>query len=294
MPHCKVLLLLIIDECSLLDAYTFGSMENSVRQCAYSGRSLYKPWASLPVILMFGDNFQLPSVGVGVLDMMDSKLKKDSFLKIKNPVVAKLTLSGWKQYMLLSEQVLSLTISKRVDGSNVELLHILDALRGDDDTQKINEKQIQKLLDLNLNNNKSFTFGQQLEIKARSMCLFATKENRDLYNSEMLLKLNQKHPVCICSSVTTRNGQIVSLNSHYDSERVPSKTILIKEAMVQLTGWNAKPEWGLFHSSIGKIIDIVYQEGQSPNSGDFPSYVLVDFFHTKVLYLILSIQLMFH
>ena len=93
----------------------------------------------------------------------------------------------------------------------------------------------------------------------------------------MLLKLNQYHPVCICKSITTRIGKHVSLNSHYDIDRTPSCTLLVKNAIVQLSGWNAKPEWGLFHSSLGKIIDIVYKNDESPQLGNLPLYILVDF-----------------
>ena len=39
MRNCMRILLLIIDESSLLDAYTLGSMENSARQCVHSSCS---------------------------------------------------------------------------------------------------------------------------------------------------------------------------------------------------------------------------------------------------------------
>ena len=95
------------------------------------------------------------------------------------------------------------------------------------------------------------------------MCLFTTKENKNMYNSNMLLTLNKTYPVCLCKSITIRLGKQVSLNSHYDEDRSPSYTLLIKDTVVQLSGWNAKPEWGLFHGYIGKIIDIVYKENKS-------------------------------
>ena len=102
-------------------------------------------------------------------------------------------------------------------------------------------------------------------------------ENNDTHNQNMLLHLNKIEPVCLCRSITLRNGKQVSLNSHYDSDRVPPLTILVKHAIVQLSGWNAKPEWGLFHTSLGKIIDIVYNDDESPLHGHLPMYVLVDF-----------------
>ena len=277
MKNCMKILLLIIDESSLLDAYTLGSMENSARQCVHSSSSQGEKWGNIPVIVIFGDYFQLPSISPGVFEMMDVTKKKQVLSSIKNPLIADLTASGWEQYVALAEVVLSLSIPKRVDKSNKELLAILDALRGEDDETQLNNAQIDRLLGLCLNNNQKFTSDQQALIKSQSTCLFATREARNLHNSEMLLKLNRLHPVCICPSVTVREGRVLSLNSHYDSERTPSRTLLIKGAKVQLTGWNAKPDWGLFHSSIGEIVDIVFRDGESPNSGDFPSYVLVDF-----------------
>ena len=64
-------LLLIIDECSLLDAYTLGSMENNCRQCVFSSCCQQKSWGNIPVIVPFGDYFQLPSISPGVFEMMD-------------------------------------------------------------------------------------------------------------------------------------------------------------------------------------------------------------------------------
>jgi ATP-dependent exoDNAse (exonuclease V) alpha subunit len=37
------------------------------------------------------------------------------------------------------------------------------------------------------------------------------------------------------------------------------------------------PEKGLFNGAIGTVIEIVYKPEESPNTGHFPQYVLVDF-----------------
>ena len=47
--------------------------------------------------------------------------------------------------------------------------------------------------------------------------------------------------------------------------------------MVCVTGSNICPGLGLFNGSIGKVLDIVYAAGQSPNHNDLPLYVLVSF-----------------
>ena len=274
---CINTLILIIDEFSLLDAYCLGAMENNIRQSVYSLRCNAIPWGGIPVVVLFGDVFQLPSISPGAFEMMDPIKKKRILETTKNVIIRDLTASGWKQFIALAECVLTLTIPKRVDTSNKELLDILDGLRGEDPTKQLQEHQIQRLLDLRINNSMKFSMQQQQEIIQKSMCLFATKENNNIHNRSMLLKLNRSHPVCICKSITMRMGKQVSLNSHYDADRVPACTVLVKNAIVQLSGWNAKPEWGLFHTSLGKVIDIVYKDGESPTTGHLPYYILVDF-----------------
>ena len=37
------------------------------------------------------------------------------------------------------------------------------------------------------------------------------------------------------------------------------------------------PIWGIFNNSIGTVIDIVFEVGKSPNSGNQPLYILVHF-----------------
>ena len=51
---------------------------------------------------------------------------------------------------------------------------------------------------------------------------------------------------------------------------------------VSLVGVNIKPEWGLYHGSIGTVLDIVYKNTTGPHTkgkaiDKLPEYVLVDF-----------------
>ena len=117
-------------------------------------------WGNIPVIVIFGDYFQLPSISPGVFEMMDVMKKKQVLSSIKNPLVADLTLSGWEQYLVLTDVVLSLSIPKHVDKNNKELLEILDALRSEDDESQLNNAQIDRLLGLCLSNNQKFTSDQ--------------------------------------------------------------------------------------------------------------------------------------
>ena len=90
-----------------------------------------------------------------------------------------------------------------------------------------------------------------------------------------------KKPVAITKSITIKNGLRCSKKIHYDPDRTPPVTLLSKGCLVALTGWNACPEWGLYHGTIGKIIDIVFKEDESPNEGNLPQYIIVDFLQYK-------------
>ena len=90
------------------------------------------------------------------------------------------------------------------------------------------------LLTLRINSSDNFSYQEQQTIKKGSKCLFGTKENRNMHNSNMLLTLHRAYPVCLYRSITVRLGKQVSLNSYYDKDRTPTYTLLVKDAVVQL------------------------------------------------------------
>jgi hypothetical protein len=60
--------------------------------------------------------------------------------------------------------------------------------------------------------------------------------------------------------------------------RCPAVVILCKTAKVSLNGQNISPNLGLYHGSVGMIEDIVdHEEGEKPQHGELPAYVLVKF-----------------
>jgi len=54
--------MIIIDERSLLSQEVLGAAERNCRLCTHKGKNPDKPWGGVPIILMFGDDYQLPSV----------------------------------------------------------------------------------------------------------------------------------------------------------------------------------------------------------------------------------------
>ena len=80
-------------------------------------------------------------------------------------------------------------------------------------------------------------------------------------------------------AIAKKNGNGRARNSHFNDDRCPSLTNLTVGCMIYLSGQNIKPEWGLYHGSMGKIIDIVFAPNESPNNGCLPLYVIVEFDH---------------
>jgi hypothetical protein len=64
--------------------------------------------------------------------------------------------------------------------------------------------------------------------------------------------------------------------SHFKKDdQVQPLSMLCRGAKVEIAGRNICPEVGLYNSSMGTVVDVVYSPGGSPNRGDLPRYVLV-------------------
>jgi hypothetical protein len=49
------------------------------------------------------------------------------------------------------------------------------------------------------------------------------------------------------------------------------KTMLYRDAMVEITNMNIEPKWGLFNGAIGTVVDIIFGQGENPNEGHLPT-----------------------
>jgi hypothetical protein len=109
--------------------------------------------------------------------------------------------------------------------------------------------------------------------------LFANKAARNNHNSQKIKQLHSKdNPVAKIKALTTSNGSKIKENDrHFDADRSPPCVSMCRDATAEITGMNYWPGRGLYHGSIGKVRDIVFADTCSPNNGDLPDYVLVEF-----------------
>lgn len=269
-------LIIIIDERSMLDATMLGTIKHYMKQCAHSGQNKNHPWGGIPIIILVGDDYQLPPISPGAFYALnEDQLKKTAFM---TDAAYSLRKDGFEEFREIGKKVIYLHGEKRVNEGQDEFKSILQAVRCEDDNKKLTEKEITRLLELDINHT-SFTDTQKKTIQDEATFVFANKEPRDALNSCKLKNLNmQGSPVARIRSKTEKNGRQVSNQTHFDSDRTPNRVLLCKGARVTLNGCNPDPKNGLFHGSLGIVRDIVYDAGKSPNLGDFPSYILVEFY----------------
>ena len=264
---------LFFDERSMIPAYVMGMSEQYSRQAAFNGQNSEISWGGIPIIIVFGDDHQLPSIEEGSFYSFGNRpntkhsASKEFFIQ-----------QGFQQFLELGKDVMQLTSPKRVNDNQNRLKTILHAIRGTPESS-LSQEDATYLCSFHLNNTDRFNSNDKKKIEQNALYLYANKDPKDMHNSLALLKANtDNNPVAKLKASTTKiNGMEPGNSSHYDSDRTPPRVNLCKTAKVQLTGYNPRPEWGLYHGSRGTIIDMIFFNNQSPNNNDLPLYVIVDF-----------------
>jgi hypothetical protein len=264
---------LVMDERSMIAACIMGMMEQYSRQAAFNGQNSEVSWGGIPIVLLLGDDFQLPSIEEGSFFCFGNRrntkhsASKEHFIQ-----------HGFHQFLELGKDVMELTSPKRVLDNQNRLKSILHAIRGTPESSLTTE-DANYLCSFHLNNKDRFSSKDKKQIEQNALYLYANKEPKDIHNYLALFKANtDNNPVAKLKASTTKiNGMEPGNASHYDSDRTPPRVNICKTAQVQLTGFNPKPEWGLYHGTRGTVIDIVFMPDQSPNNNDLPQYILVDF-----------------
>jgi hypothetical protein len=270
-------LVIIIDERSMLEATMLGIIKYYMQKCAHSGSNPNHPWGGIPIIILVGDDYQLPPIMPGAF----YALHPDQLERTRITPDAQVTMraAGFAEFIELGKTVIYLEGEKRVNDGQDMFKRLLRAVRCEDETKQMTEDEAQTLLELDLS-HPSFSDQNRRLIGEEATYVFANREPRDRLNSMKLKMANLKeNPVARIKSVTMRKaGRRVSGKSCFDEDRQPNKVLLCKDARVTMNGYNPDPKNGLFHGSLGVVRDIVYDEGKKPNFDDFPAYVLVEFY----------------
>lgn len=260
----KTLLALVIDERSLVSSKVLGTVERKLAETIFGGgHNRDASWGGLPIVVIVGDDYQLPGIGEGPLTALFPRY------------ASKMVYNGRQILLEAAETVMELGGSKRVREDQMETKALLNRLRVGTD---VAESDVEKLLSLHLRAIETKHGKNTVDsIEDRAMFLFYRNEPRKRHNMEQLLKRSSKeNPVAIVKSQSAGTISAKGFKSHFDSD-IPNASLLCKGCKVAINSRNFMPIWGLHNGACGTIQEIIFANGHNPNLGDMPLYVVVDF-----------------
>ena len=279
----KELLVLMVDERSMLNSHVTYGAEEHVRDCAFYGHNSRETWGGVPVVLLFGDDFQLPPT-----DKNGAINGYDKFHNNKRPatMTARSKNNQICEYEgcyiltdMMTNVVFKLTRNFRTqDEDDCELMN---RMRVGDQT----EEDAHRLINLHLTNFSS-KFRDKIEDDPKTLHAYAKRDQMNKQNVKMLVKTQTRLKVPIarlrCQFKSNMVGSPTVYQSHFIGKKILYTLDVCVGANVCLETSNIDPNSGLFVGAIGKVIDIVYdmQHSVGPNTDgvdSLPKYIVVDF-----------------
>ena len=273
-------LVLMVDERSMLNSHvTFGA-EDHVRECAYNGHNSRERWGGVPVVLLFGDDYQLPPT--------DKNGAIDGYTKFsRNSKPAVLTAKGknnqiceYEGYRILSKMMTKevFTLTKNFRTKDEEDRDLMNRMRKCDQT----EEDAERLMNLHLSNYpKSFT--DEIENDPNTLFVYAKRDDVNKRNVEMLVKTHKNRGVPVARlrcHFESSMSDASAYPSHFYGMKILYHLNVCVGAQVCLENANIDPNSGLFVGAIGQVVDIVYDTSVGPNGQTrehLPRYIVVDF-----------------
>ncbi len=263
----KDLLILIIDERSLLSSRLLGTVEQILSETVFEGcGSRNFTWGGIPVIILSGDDYQLGGFGEGAHDALPGAAK---FSHNKN------VMRGRELFVECATTVFKLPKIRRVDDSRQNDIDLLDRLRIG---ENVIDDDVNRIQNLHLDVIERKHGKKVVEvIKSTAIHLFFTNAKRIQHNLVELGNTNgPSNPTATikphCQS-TTRNKAV---QGHF-TNKTPKTSLLCVGCKTSIKGRNFYPLWGLHNGACGTVKEIVFSEGKSPNNNDLPNYVVADF-----------------
>jgi hypothetical protein len=261
---------LIIDERSMVSSGNLGMMEYHSRFGVHRGQHQDQLWGGIPLIIMVGDDFQLPSIEKGMIHIFDKYSRK---------TVCEMV--GEKLFAEFADNVMELKDTKRQHGDQAYLKELLAKVRAEEGQDQLTKKDAEFLCTYCINDPRHFSESEvnQLSEDPNTLFLFANKIPRDNHNNKMLFEEHSKsNPVAtLKTKYMDSRGKQIGKPTHFKADEIPETAQFCRNAKVQISKRNIEPCWGLYNGGMGIVKDIIFEEGHNPNFGDFPSYVLVDF-----------------
>lgn len=285
------LLILIIDERSMISSKVLAAAERNTRLCIFNGQNSTELWGGLPVVLLFGDDYQLMPVSKdGAIHGYSKRLGKANEHRT-NTLARPLTFSyrgDWLFTKVMCENVYFLTKNYRVKCEQFKKL--LERVR----VGRPTDEDAHHMMKLHHHFYRlDAKFKDKIENHKKTMWLFSKVQQVQNKNRDMLVETSKKNQVpvakldCWYDTFKTQNGkERHAIMSHFDSKSYIHHTALCIGARVALRNWNILPSAGLYSGAIGNVVEIVYKNsvvGPNDKQHDhLPDFIVVDFPHLNL------------
>lgn len=286
----KYILCWIIDERSLLGAKTIAAAEKNLRETVFNGHGKTIPWGGIPVIILLGDDYQLPPVLIdGAITLFGKRLQiKANATRHRSSKQSSTNqnlthVGGDILIHEMTERTFNLNQNFRQrdteDNTHQSLFReILGRLRKCCHTKE----DCEHLMKLRFSTIQDKSFCHHIEYHKKTIFLYSTNKPRNEKNLKMLHKLSSENnePVAIINAKFEHlSGSPTPLLSHFDRKSIVLSTQLCIGCKVAVESLNICPTWGLYNGCLGTVINIIYNHPQGPNNHptNIPEYVIVDF-----------------
>ena len=263
----KRILAIIVDERSMLSREIFGATERNCRHTMHGGQNLNILFGGVPIVILLGDDQQLPTVRIGEKGKGAPNALEDSHTHNRNRNYVQQ--NGMDMFLQFGKNVRELTVSKRVNEGNEDFKKILQNIRNGGVTQD----EAKTLMNLHVRELPPY---KQEWLKKNALWVFATRKEKDNFNATRLRELVcPENPIANIKGQSARYNGGRAIQSHFDNSTFYPDTVLCRDERVEIKR-NYKPKWGLYNGSIGTVRKIKFAQGKNPNKNDLPEYVLVD------------------
>jgi hypothetical protein len=285
------LLVLVIDERSQVNSKVLAAAERNVRECIYNGQNSKECFGGLPVVLLFGDDYQLmPIIEEGAIQGYAKRQEgTEQYITDKMSPAQLLAFHGSYLFAeVMTEHVFCLTKNYRVKCERFrKLLHRVRKGR----PTKQDALNIMKLHLTYYEPDKQFM--THIENHKKTIYLYTNNDDVDRKNNEKLVDVSRERKVpvarlqCWCETNKLQNGkERRAVMSHFDHSSYVASTDICVGSRVSIKTVNYLPEVGLYNGAIGSVIEIVYKDkpvGPNDKQHDhLPDYVVVDFPHLNL------------
>ena len=264
--------------------------ERNTRECIYGGHNSNELCGRLPVVLLFGDDYQLMPVQKDGAIHGYAKMQGHATLRRTEQMGRALTFAyrgDWLFTEVMTQQVYHLTKNYRV--KDKQFKEILGRLRVAKQTEE-DAKHIIKLHHSYYRNDREFK--ERIENHKKTMFLYSKRKQVADKNRDKLIETskNKKVPVARMDCWYKTNKQQNkkerrAYRSHFDMQSFVQSNDFCVGLRVALRNWNILPSAGLYNGAMGTVVEIIYSNPVGPNDKEhchLSDCVVVNFSHLNL------------